>query len=563
MDEFPGLSSASDSKGEAGSLTGVRNETATVDGSSFEKEEEKILTVKRRHRGAQRGATTRIMNAVREVIQYAGYSERMGILEEIEKKRLIVGRNSLEKKLKELERKNEEILEIMIDGKDEDEIQREIEGADEYDMEIQVTISSIDSAIANSEANQKRLGARGHSAVAECGPRDAESTRSTKSKFQSKPQTERSLIDTYVTTDEEKCEHVQRTEEESENNEEKLSTSMIVTTDEPLKQMRKISIPVFCGDKQAYPSWRATFMACVGDTSAKPELKILHLHQYLRGEALTTIESLGFTSLAYQTAIGRLDRKYGGSRRRIAITLEEIEAFPPMRNPKPATLQKFTDLLEVAIVNFRENQREQELNDGVFYNKLLSKMNTQLITQYNRWKTEKGKAPGVETLHEFIQNEAEFATEAIETVEGVCKQTSGLHQHAYGSKESSRAHSYYCQQSIGSRHSPHARSESYKCSECGQNGHGLWRCQQFKEADLSHRWDIVKKFKLCFKCLGEGHMKHNCPRSLKSCGIPRCKNENHTLLHDHGRKYHRTDGRNAVATETATNDQGETTLCQT
>ena len=41
-------------------------------------------------------------------------------------------------------------------------------------------------------------------------------------------------------------------------------------------------------------------------------IKLLHLRQYLKGEALVSIESLGFTASAYQAALARLDRKFGG-----------------------------------------------------------------------------------------------------------------------------------------------------------------------------------------------------------------------------------------------------------
>ena len=78
------------------------------------------------------------------------------------------------------------------------------------------------------------------------------------------------------------------------------------------KQLKRVTIPVFSGDKKIYQNWKAAFMACVDQAPATAEYKLLQLHQYLAGEALKAIESLGHSAAAYQTAKERLDRKFGG-----------------------------------------------------------------------------------------------------------------------------------------------------------------------------------------------------------------------------------------------------------
>ena len=55
------------------------------------------------------------------------------------------------------------------------------------------------------------------------------------------------------------------------------------------------------------------------------EYKLLQLRQYLSGEALQVKENLGHSATAYETAKERLERKYGGKRRQIAIYLENLE----------------------------------------------------------------------------------------------------------------------------------------------------------------------------------------------------------------------------------------------
>ena len=57
-------------------------------------------------------------------------------------------------------------------------------------------------------------------------------------------------------------------------------------------QFKRVSIPVFNGDKRLYEGWKTAFMACVDKAPATPEYKLLQLRQYLSGEALKVVEPL-------------------------------------------------------------------------------------------------------------------------------------------------------------------------------------------------------------------------------------------------------------------------------
>ena len=80
------------------------------------------------------------------------------------------------------------------------------------------------------------------------------------------------------------------------------------------RQLKRITIPVFSGDKRTYQNWKAAFMACIDKAPATAEYKLLQLRQYLSGEALKVIESLGHSAAAYEAAKDPLERKFGGQR---------------------------------------------------------------------------------------------------------------------------------------------------------------------------------------------------------------------------------------------------------
>ena len=62
------------------------------------------------------------------------------------------------------------------------------------------------------------------------------------------------------------------------------------------RQLKRMEIPVFRGDKRMYQSWKAAFLADIDNAPATPGYKLLQLRQYVSGEALQTIESLGHSA---------------------------------------------------------------------------------------------------------------------------------------------------------------------------------------------------------------------------------------------------------------------------
>ena len=182
------------------------------------------------------------------------------------------------------------------------------------------------------------------------------------------------------------------------------------------KQLKRVSIPVFNGDKRQYDNWKSAFMACIDKAPATPEYKLLQLRQYLSGEALQTIETLGHSSFAYEAAKERLERKFGVQRRKIMLFMDELDNFKPVRLDHPKDIEKFADLLDIAVINLQEAKRDEELGNGTFYRKLQRKLPERLLTQYQRWIFENKVTEGVKSLRRFVVQEAEFQVTAAEVL---------------------------------------------------------------------------------------------------------------------------------------------------
>ena len=66
------------------------------------------------------------------------------------------------------------------------------------------------------------------------------------------------------------------------------------------KQLERIRIPKFSGDKKGYQSYWAAFTSCVDETSLSAQFKMLRLESCLEGEAAETVKGLGYSDHAYE-----------------------------------------------------------------------------------------------------------------------------------------------------------------------------------------------------------------------------------------------------------------------
>ena len=184
------------------------------------------------------------------------------------------------------------------------------------------------------------------------------------------------------------------------------------------KQLKRVSIPIFDGNKRNYNNWKAAFMACIDQAPATAEYKLLQIRQHLSGEALKAIENLEHSAAAYQIAKERSERKFGGKHLQMAIYLEELEKLRPVRFDNSRDVEQLADILDITIINLKENGNCEELEDGSFYLRLQKKLPEIMLTQYQRWIYEKRRQPSVETLREWIIMESEYQTRAHKTAYG-------------------------------------------------------------------------------------------------------------------------------------------------
>ena len=117
-------------------------------------------------------------------------------------------------------------------------------------------------------------------------------------------------------------------------------------------------------------------------------------------------------------------------------------------------------MLDVTVINLREAGRYDDLS-------LCKKLTEAMIAHYHLWILENGRWQSVETLREFITQEAEFQTVASETIHGLRK---GGHK-----KDSGVTFFGNTQKSSAPQ-----RRIGFRPRKVCSGHHGIWRCDKFK-----------------------------------------------------------------------------------
>ena len=185
-----------------------------------------------------------------------------------------------------------------------------------------------------------------------------------------------------------------------------------------LDKLKKIEIPIFSGNVREYCKWFAAFDACVGTAKGSKEEKLLHLRQYLRGEPLRIIDDLGYSGKAYDAALAKLEKRYGGTDREYLQIMEKIEKFRMSRGDLN-DIENYAELLDTLTVKFKEFKKENELYNGFLYQNLVKKLTADLAVRWTRYREDTGTEKGIGGLSEWMEREARILREAKQETFGL------------------------------------------------------------------------------------------------------------------------------------------------
>ncbi|XP_026730254.1 uncharacterized protein LOC113495628 [Trichoplusia ni] len=267
-----------------------------------------------------------------------------------------------------------------------------------------------------------------------------------------------------------------------------------------------IELPYFNGACEEWLAFRRTYEDTAASFSAAQNLA--RLRRAVQGKAKEAVQSLLFTAEKPHEVIKGLESRFG---RPGALALAELEKLKNLSkvSESPGEICVFASRVKNAIETIKALKKPQYLSSPETLKAIVDKMPPTMKFRwfaYHRGRRDEDIQELI-LIEEFLDIEADmcgdFAPPEVPS-----------------DKKSSRRPVHTVQEE--------SQDKKFKksCPVCEEE-HFATECKKFKEASIDKKWDIIKKAKICFKCLRFKHLRSNC----KAPVCRKCRRWHHTILH--------------------------------
>ena len=294
-------------------------------------------------------------------------------------------------------------------------------------------------------------------------------------------------------------------------------------TEYTIPGLKKPELSVFSGDQMQYSDWSEMFNAFVDSENIPAKLKMIYLKNYLAGEPLRIVERYRPTETGYTKAKGELEKKYGGTIRKIRNELDAIRRTRPIQVDETKRLEEFSDRVTSLVTNLKESGCVSDLtNTSAYYILVVEKLHHFYVKNFNRWLSTEHREDNFETFAEWLADEALYEKRAKEMTQTTNSTSQSRHQ----SKKTFRIETEKQQPAV---YQSFKMLSGTNCMVCQAN-HTLESCAVFQSWTVGRRYEFCKQTRLCFRCLAGQHRGLRC-RRFPGCQLDGCGGSHHTLLH--------------------------------
>ncbi len=295
----------------------------------------------------------------------------------------------------------------------------------------------------------------------------------------------------------------------------------------------------FNGDPLAYTAFMKSFEYSIESKTRYGLDRLHYLDQYTSGEPNNLVKSCLLyddPDEGYKAAKGLLKKKYGNSHKVAEAFLRKAQDWPEIKPENAEGLEKFSLFLAECMTMMTSLSALDELNHTKGIQALVAKLPYRLRVAW------RNKAYAIE-------DQMEQAVVFKDFVEFVDTQAKILANPAYGKinnadgRSSTRSDAVTKKPARRSAFTTSVENSTGHCLFCGDKSkHALKECRKFGAESAKSKSDFCFQKKLCFGCLGSGHVKAKC-RQPEKCD--KCKKGHPTILH-HSDKKEKDERHNAA-----------------
>lgn len=281
-------------------------------------------------------------------------------------------------------------------------------------------------------------------------------------------------------------------------------------------QLPKIDLPKFDGDQLAWEGFRDLFRALVHDVeSLLPSQRLHYLKASLTGDAARVLTNVTLSSDSYASAWDELVTRYDNQRILLATHMRLLLSSQPVVKPSAYEINRLVGIVNQASRSFRALGRPVDYWDDWFVHVTVDKLDSATRLLWESSRSDSRNFPTYSQLRDFLLTRARALEAASPVVSlpviGNSRAKKG------GRRDEVSSHAV----------STETDTEGPQCSLC-RDRHSLRTCSKFKAFTIEHRRNQVRKQRVCFNCLGQGHLVGDCPSSNR---CRHCNEKHHSMLH--------------------------------
>ncbi|XP_076165306.1 uncharacterized protein LOC143145636 [Ptiloglossa arizonensis] len=280
----------------------------------------------------------------------------------------------------------------------------------------------------------------------------------------------------------------------------------------------KLNLPQFSGRYEEWPGFADQFRSAVHDSVRLGDCrKLMYLRSCLRGEASSLIESLEISAANYTPAWNLLEEHYNRPAVIVNNHVRALFELPSMAKVTHNNLRPFLTTLESHYRALKTIQ--QPSADTLLIFLCLSRLDQETNLKW-REHTRENTFPSLDELCKFLRDRC-HDLEPSNTA--FAAHRADVRNRAPPSLPTPRP-ARPLQPKI---HKTRVHTTvQISCPMC-RAPHSIYSCDNFKEATVAQRAEVVAEARLCRNCLKRGHVANAC--TVCNCRV--CNKKHHTLLH--------------------------------
>jgi len=285
------------------------------------------------------------------------------------------------------------------------------------------------------------------------------------------------------------------------------SSTTTVTLQRKIK-LPETSLPVFNGQYENWLSFKNRFLAMIDTRSDLCDIeKLQYLQAALTGEAANKLKILTIEGSNYSKAWDLLKRAYEVKRILISRHLSLLLNSPVLERETTEGLSKLADDAQQHVASLAA--LGVNVQSEILVNILESKLPK---TTADKWEEtlNRDEFPKIDDLYEFLYRTAVRVSKRAR----LDIQKREENKDSILSKRGRLVHKGFM------------TNTTNNCAVCKNKNHPLFKCDKFKQFDVTKRIEVIRNAKLCYICLRSHKGK---PCGYSNCQI--CQKRHNTLLH--------------------------------